>query len=122
MVARLSALDTQRNANSSKKGIRMGIDSCALLAARRRLSATLLLQHCAWLLMCLPTSICMAQKVVDGADALSHAAPLPSGPDQLAEVIITAEKRESTVQSTAISLTALSGTELAARGLTSVVG
>jgi len=99
----------------------MGIDSCAALAARRQLSATILFQHCAWLIMCLPTSICMAHEVADGPDALSHATAMPSGPDQLAEVIITAEKRESTVQSTAISLTALSGTELAARGLTSIV-
>jgi outer membrane receptor protein involved in Fe transport len=37
---------------------------------------------------------------------------------QLSEIVVTAEKRESTVQSTALSLTAISGTDLAARGAT----
>jgi iron complex outermembrane recepter protein len=38
--------------------------------------------------------------------------------DQLEEIIVTAEKRESTVQNTAISLTAVSGTDIQDRGLT----
>jgi iron complex outermembrane recepter protein len=36
--------------------------------------------------------------------------------DELEEVVVTAEKRESTVQETAISMTALSGTQLEAQG------
>lgn len=43
-----------------------------------------------------------------------------SRPDagQLEEIVVTAEKRESTVQKTAISLTAVSGTDIRDRGLT----
>ena len=37
---------------------------------------------------------------------------------QLEEVVVTAEKRESTIQNTPISLTALSGTDIEARGAT----
>ena len=37
---------------------------------------------------------------------------------QLEEIIVTAEKRESTVQKTAISLTAVSGADIQDRGLT----
>jgi outer membrane receptor protein involved in Fe transport len=45
--------------------------------------------------------------------------PADSGPSQdLQEIVITAEKRESTVQRTPISITAISGVELQAQGLT----
>src|SRR5271154_1029910 len=37
---------------------------------------------------------------------------------QLEEIVVTAEKRESTVQKTAISLTAVSGADIQDRGLT----
>jgi iron complex outermembrane receptor protein len=37
---------------------------------------------------------------------------------QLEEIIVTAEKRESTVQTTPISLTAVSGQDIRDRGLT----
>jgi iron complex outermembrane recepter protein len=43
-----------------------------------------------------------------------------SGFDQLQEVVVTAEKRASTVQSTPMSLTAISGTQLTAGGINSV--
>ena len=39
-------------------------------------------------------------------------------PTQLEEIVVTAEKRESTVQNTPISLTAVSGADIQARGLT----
>jgi iron complex outermembrane receptor protein len=49
------------------------------------------------------------------------AIPGPSGSgSELAEILVTAEKRESTVQSTAISLTAISGKDLEARGTPSL--
>src|SRR5579862_1547264 len=41
-----------------------------------------------------------------------------SDSSQLEEVVVTAEKRESTVQTTPISLTAVSGADIQARGLT----
>jgi iron complex outermembrane recepter protein len=41
-----------------------------------------------------------------------------SDPSQLEEVVVTAEKRESTVQTTPISLTAVTGTDIQNRGLT----
>ena len=41
-----------------------------------------------------------------------------SDPAQLEEIMVTAEKRESTVQNTPISLTAVSGQDIADRGLT----
>lgn len=51
---------------------------------------------------------------------VAHAAP-PAAEDTLEEVVITAEKRTSTVQSTAISITAVTGEQLIARGVSSVV-
>ena len=39
--------------------------------------------------------------------------------DTLAEIVVTAEKRESTVQKTPLSITAISGPDLESRGLTS---
>ncbi len=49
--------------------------------------------------------------------ALAQQQPHTDG-GQLEEVIVTAEKRESTVQTTPISLTAVSGADIEARGLT----
>jgi outer membrane receptor protein involved in Fe transport len=53
------------------------------------------------------------------ADAASGAAAI-EGKDTLAEVVVTAEKRESTVQQTAISMTALSGAQLQNQNIASV--
>jgi outer membrane receptor protein involved in Fe transport len=52
-----------------------------------------------------------------GADSISSAVPTPA--DALAEIVVTAEKRESTVQKTALSITAISGDDLQSRGLSS---
>lgn len=40
--------------------------------------------------------------------------------DQLQEIVVTAQKRESTVQSTPISITALTGQDLEDRGITDI--
>jgi iron complex outermembrane recepter protein len=42
------------------------------------------------------------------------------GDDTLQEIVVTAEKRESTIQNTAISMSALSGHELESQGITTV--
>src|SRR6202167_5025362 len=56
------------------------------------------------------------------AQSSSATSPVTSTDSQLAEVVVTAEKRESTVQKTPFSLTAVSGDELASRGISSVAG
>jgi iron complex outermembrane recepter protein len=56
--------------------------------------------------------------------APAEAAPKQTGPgagDQLTEIVVTAEKRASTVQSTPISITAFSGEQLQAQGVTNVM-
>jgi hypothetical protein len=54
------------------------------------------------------------------AQAAETALPPPSdAKDLLEEVVVTAEKRESTVQKTPLSITAISGSDLHARGLSS---
>ena len=53
--------------------------------------------------------------------ALAQQAATPAQPaDQLEEVVVTAQKRESTVQTTPISITALSGKDLADAGITDI--
>src|SRR5450759_3461114 len=42
-----------------------------------------------------------------------------SATGELAEIVVTAEKRSSTVQTTPLSITALTGEDLASRGLSS---
>ena len=51
------------------------------------------------------------------ADAAQPASSAPD--DSLAEVVVTAEKRESTAQKTPLSITAISGLDLESRGLSS---
>src|SRR3984957_3868924 len=45
--------------------------------------------------------------------------PTSDAKDTLAEIVVTAEKRESTVQKTPLSITAISGPDLESRGLSS---
>lgn len=67
-------------------------------------------------------SLTMAASAVIAAACLpAHAADTnaPSA-DALSEIVVTAEKRDSTVQKTAISITAISGADLAAAGVQSI--
>jgi outer membrane receptor protein involved in Fe transport len=50
--------------------------------------------------------------------ALAQQAKSDSGAGQLEEITVTAEKRESTVETTPISLTAVSGADILSRGIT----
>src|SRR5579871_3778211 len=71
----------------------------------------------------------MAGVLTGGSLALSGAAwsadsdsgPEAAGPVGLQEVVVTAEKRESTVQKTPISITAFSGNDLQAQGITDLL-
>jgi iron complex outermembrane recepter protein len=54
-----------------------------------------------------------------GASA-SVALAQQAAPEQLQEIVVTAQKRESTVQSTPLSITALTGQDLVDRGLTDI--
>jgi iron complex outermembrane recepter protein len=56
------------------------------------------------------------------AQSTSATAPVTSTDSQLSEIVVTAEKRESTVQKTPFSITAISGDELTSRGISSVAG
>jgi len=60
---------------------------------------------------------------LSGAVATAQQAPPSVAADgPLQEVVVTAEKRESTVQSTPISMTAISGDQLQAQGITGLLG
>lgn len=83
-----------------------------------------------WLITLLVFSTtAMGKEGVSGGDvsAAQMTAETPSSEDQdggasLQEVIVTAEKRKQTIDTTPIAVTALSGTQLEARGITSVSG
>ncbi|MGA2342101.1 MAG: TonB-dependent receptor plug domain-containing protein, partial [Steroidobacteraceae bacterium] len=49
-------------------------------------------------------------------------APTPAAAqgDQLEKIVVTAQKRESTIETTPISITAISGTDLQDRGITDI--
>ena len=63
-----------------------------------------------------------APAVADPAAAgpAAEAPPTAENKNELEEIVVTAEKRESTVQATPISITALSANDLAAQNITSV--
>ena len=56
------------------------------------------------------------------AQSTSATTPVTSADSQLSEIVVTAEKRESTVQKTPFSITAISGDELTSRGISSIAG
>jgi hypothetical protein len=70
----------------------------------------------------------MKQQVAAGADGASAASSAsypasvskPDADERLEEIVVTAEKRQETIQSTPISITAITGPELQARGITSL--
>jgi iron complex outermembrane receptor protein len=64
--------------------------------------------------------LCVSAGASNSAE-LSGTAAAPASGDMLAEVVITATKRASTVQDTPISVTAVSAEELADRGITSFI-
>ena len=70
----------------------------------------------------LALSILILAMVVDGAAQADVAAPAASSSNDLAEIVVTAEKRESTVQATPISITAISGDQLQAQGISGISG
>jgi outer membrane receptor protein involved in Fe transport len=65
-------------------------------------------------------SIAVCAQTSQGAEVDTRADAADSS-DQLAEVVVSAEKRQSTVQETPISITAITGEDLEARGLTNLV-
>ena len=56
----------------------------------------------------------------DAASATQAASRRPDGMGEIQEVVVTAEKRGSTIQKTPISMTAIASEELQQRGVTSV--
>src|SRR4030088_1156608 len=66
-----------------------------------------------WVALCCSTSSLLGWASSALAQQQAH-----SDSSQLEEVVVTAEKRESTVQTTPISLTAVSGADIQDRGLT----
>ena len=70
----------------------------------------------------LPEAVIAETPTPGPADASVPSTPVvgESSPDQFAEVVITAQKRSSTVQETPISISAVSGEDLQARGVASL--
>lgn len=66
-------------------------------------------------LTCLASSALAQDQTSEGAAATSDSV-------QMDEIVITAEKRESSIQKTALSITALAGADLAKKGIGSVEG
>lgn len=62
-------------------------------------------------------TVCMAAFYPQFANAQAHAAPSAT---ELSEVVVTAQKREETVQTVPLSITAVTGEQMARRGINSV--
>ncbi len=62
---------------------------------------------------------CIAKILLQAADAQEAAAP-PGPGGAIEEIVVTAQKYKSTIQDTPISMSALSGEQLVAAGITSV--
>jgi iron complex outermembrane recepter protein len=67
-------------------------------------------------------SVLVAAVVFSTASNADPTTPPAGANNALDEIVVTAEKRESTVQSTAISLTAISGDQLRAQGISGISG
>jgi iron complex outermembrane recepter protein len=74
----------------------------------------------AWALPAVVVAETPASEVGDASATPASATADAGSSDQIAEVVITAQKRISTVQSTPISVTAVSGEDLQARGVASL--
>src|SRR6202043_3737011 len=78
--------------------------------------------------MAIPMTIALAWTLTDAAWADQNGNPASGPPtntvqkpQELEEILVTAEKRESTVQKTPISITAISGADLQAQGISSLL-
>jgi iron complex outermembrane receptor protein len=78
--------------------------------------------------MAIPMTIALAWTLTDAAWADQNGNPASGPPTntvqkppELEEIVVTAEKRESTVQKTPISITAISGADLQAQGISSLL-
>ncbi|HEY2782259.1 MAG TPA: TonB-dependent receptor [Steroidobacteraceae bacterium] len=70
--------------------------------------------------LCLSASVVVLGWCCPATAQTVTTAPAASSGDQLAEVVVTAERRHTDLQNTPISATVLSGTELASMGVTTV--
>ena len=75
----------------------------------------------ALVLLCATVSCLVSLAAASQNSDRAEASKPGSSDDQLQEVVVTAEKREATVQSTPISITAITGADLTAEGLTDMV-
>ena len=113
----IGASSQARVIDGSLKGIRTMIN-----VLRAGLRAAFLACSAITALLC--TTLCATPALADPAappaSTSGPAAPAPASKNELEEVVVTAEKRESTVQATAISMTALTSEDLKTENIASV--